>query len=72
MATIPTPEECAMRILLELYYKNDKRSGDGYNKGYFMGLIGKGWRNDDLNNGLTLCIEKGWLEENKKRFIYPN
>ncbi len=65
MAIIPTPEELAMRII-HFYIHNNKRPGEGYDEGTLMNLQTQGWRNDDLNNGLSYCLEKGWLEKNEK------
>jgi hypothetical protein len=65
MATIPTPEECAMRILRELYINRDQRPGDCLLDNNLMALQGQGWRNDDLNAGLEYCLEKGWLTRNE-------
>ncbi len=66
MATIPTPEELAMKIIRELYVDNNMRPGQSHLGNYFMALQGQGWRNDDLNTGLDFCLEKGWLTKNEK------
>lgn len=65
MATLPTAEECAMRILRELYIAKNMRPGESLLPNYFNGLMERNWRHDDLNMGLNYCLEQGWLTTNK-------
>jgi hypothetical protein len=61
METTNTPKELGMRILHEFYCSRNKRPGDCHTIGTF--LDSDGWSSEDLSNGLTYCVEKGWLEK---------
>jgi len=62
MATLPTPEENA-RSILGIYDHFDIRLYGDLRVNNFMAIMTqKGLSSDDINTGITYCLEVGWLE----------
>jgi len=63
MATLPTPEENARRVL-NIYKHFGTRPGEGLSTQNFLAVaVDQGLCNDDLLDGLRYGDEKGWFED---------
>ena len=63
MATLPTSEENARKIL-EIFEHFDKRSGEGImSKNILAVAVKRNWRMDDIRDGLEWGLSNGWFEE---------
>jgi hypothetical protein len=62
MATAPTPEDAARRILA-IFSSKDRRAGEVVRMNVFQGAFPvDGWRSDDFDAGLEYAVESGWVE----------
>ena len=63
MATLPTPEENARRVL-NIYKHFGTRPGEGLSTQNFLAVaVDQGLCNNDLLDGLRYGDEKGWFED---------
>ena len=63
MATLPTPEENAKRVL-EIYAHFDSRPGSLLRANNFVAVAAR-WRirMTDIQQGLEYAVRQGWIEE---------
>ena len=63
MATLPTSEENARKIL-EIFEHFDTRSGEGIlSRNILAVAVDRNWRMDDITDGLERGLSNGWFEE---------
>lgn len=63
MATLPTSEENARKIL-DIFEHFDSRSGDGIMLQTILAVAAdRNWRMDDIKDGLEWGQSNGWFEE---------
>jgi len=66
MATLPTPEESAYKILSVFVDRFKQRPGNVLRLNNFLDVIGKNEiHTDDFNAGMQFAIDQGWIEPQK-------
>ena len=69
MATLPTPEENARKVL-NIYKHFGSRPGGGLlTQNFLAAAVDQGLRTEDLLDGLRYGDDKGWFENDPNGFV---
>jgi len=70
MATIPSPEEFARKILA-IFIEFNLRAGECLPQRTLVGIwSNKGLRFDDLNAGIEYAVAQGWIERGENHVYF--